>query len=1128
VNGQSRTPASLDEREELLHLLLAEEGFALSSGEAIVRRRIDGPTVLSSGQRRLWFLDRLEASTSSPYYIPAVLRVNGTIDDRVLARCLEAVASRHQILTARFTEVEGVPLQTVDGSVPSITCHDLSPLAASERDRAVDQLVHEELARPFDLRQSPMLRLLRIRLAQDDAVVVLVMHHIVSDGWSMGVLVRELGELYAAFAAGRPSPLPDLPIQYSDYAQWQQEWLQSADRARQLVYWTERLAGVPPLALATDRSRPGIATLHGGVEHTTLDGALIDRLRSFGREQQATLFMTLVAAFNVLLFRYTAQDDIAIGSPIANRNRPETEGLIGFFVNTLVLRTSLAGRPGFRELVTRVREVALGAFAHQDLPFEALVDALKPDRSLSRNPLFQVLFALQNTPQERIALPGATLTPMELETTTAKFDLSMYVVDEPAASTVLLEYNRDLFEASTIRRMLTHFERLLRAALVDPDRDVSALPLLDATEQGQMAALNPPPSEYPRDVCIHERFAQQVALHAARVAVVCGEERLTYAELDHRANIVAAKLVDGGVGPDVPVGLCVERSLDMIVGLVAILKSGGAYVPVDSAWPEERIGWLLNNANVRTVLAHAPTGALVPNGPWDVIDLTAIVAGREDHASSSAPGVQPRRRVVASPIPDNLAYIMYTSGSTGRPKGVSVTHRAVMRLVCDTNYVQLSADEVLLQFAPLAFDASTFEIWGALLNGGRLAVAPPGALTLSELASLLDRYDVTTVWLTAGLFHQMVDAHASALARRRQVIAGGDVLSVAHVRRLLALGGCRVINGFGPTENTTFTCCHPMASPDDAGNVVPIGRPIANTTAFVLDSRLDQVPIGICGELFTGGDGLARGYLGRPDLTAERFLPDPFASRPGARMYRTGDQARVQADGTIGFLGRRDHQVKLRGFRVELGEVEAMLRQHPDVQDVVAVIREAQPGHRLLIAYLAVREGATVDEAAARQFLAGRLPDFMVPSRVLVLPQLPLTPNGKIDRAALPPPEREAERTAPYVAPATPTEASLCTMWEALVGATRVGTSDNFFELGGHSLLATQIAARVRDAFGVELSLRTLFLEPTVAGLAREVERLRAERADLPAPSITALPRSAGRVVRDGTDAPVPRARRSS
>ena len=1127
MDAQSRTPEGLDEREELLQLLLAEEGFAVPAASPIALVQSEGPSVLSSGQQRLWFLDRLETSASSAYHIPAVLRVTGPIDDQVLARCLEAIAARHRILAARFTEVDGVPMQTADGRLPSMTCHDLSALESGERDRAVEHLVQEELARPFDLRQGPILRLTRIRLGADDAVVVLVMHHIVSDGWSMGVLVHEIGELYAAFAAGRPSALTDLPIQYSDYARWQQQWLQSADKARQLDYWTGRLAGLPRLALGTDRPRPEVATLRGGVEHVTLDAALADRLRRFSRDHNATLFMTLVAAFKVLLFRYTGQEDIGIGSPIANRNRPETEGLVGFFVNTLVLRTSLAGRPGFREVLARVRERSLEAFAHQDLPFEALVDALKPDRSLSRNPLFQVLFALQNTPQERVLLPGAALTPMLLETATAKFDLSMYVVDEPAATTVLLEYNRDLFDASTICRMLTHFERLVRAALAEPEYDVSSLPLLDVAERRQIEAVNSPPSSYPRDVCIHERFAQQAVVHADHVAIVCGEERVTYGELDRRASEVAKRLVEEGVAPDVPVGLCVERSVEMFVALIGILKAGGTYVPIDPAWPEDRIGWLLANAGVGTVLAHAATLATLPAGSWDVVDLAAVASAPRDGASRIAPGGHSPLRTGAGAAPDNLAYVMYTSGSTGRPKGVSVTHRAVMRLVCDTDYVRLSADEVLLQFAPLAFDASTFEIWGALLNGGRLIVAPPGNLSLSELAALLDHHAVTTVWLTAGLFHQMVDAQADSLARRRQVIAGGDVLSAPHVRRLVS-GGCRVINGFGPTENTTFTCCHPMARAEDVGEVVSIGRPIANTTVYVLDAGLDPVPIGVCGELFTGGDGLARGYLGRPDLTAERFLPNPFDSRPGARMYRTGDQARVQADGTIGFIGRRDHQVKLRGFRIELGEVEATLRKHPDVQDAVAVIREDQPGNRVLVAYVATRDQANLDGQSARQFLTGRLPDYMVPSRVLVLSELPLMPNGKVDRAALPPPEPDAARAVPYVAPVTPTEAALCTMWADLLNVARVGTSDDFFELGGHSLLATQVASRVGEAFGVELPLRSFFMGPNVAGLAREVERLRVERAEPPTPAIVSRPRTAGRVVRDGAAGPVPNARRLS
>jgi len=1075
----------------------------------------------SFAQQRLWFLDQFEPG-SPLYNIPMATRLSGPLDVDALKRALDEIVRRHEALRTTFVAVNGRPVQViapapaVGPSAVDLPTVDLRHLPARGREAEALRLVQAEARRPFDLQAGPLLRALLLRLDPDDHVLLLNTHHVVSDGWSMGVLNRELLALYGAFAAQRPSPLPDLPVQYADFATWQRGWLSGATLEAEVAYWRGKLGGdLPVLGLPADRPRPPVQTFSGAVTSMPLSRELADALRALGRREGATPFMTLLAAFYVLLHRYSGQDDLVVGSPIANRTRGEIEGLIGFFVNTLALRADLGGNPTFRELVGRVREVALDAYAHQDVPFEQLVEALRPGRDPSRTPLFQAMFVLENAPMRPVALPGLRATPIDVHHGTAKFDLTMFVVEDGDGLALALEYNTDLFAEETAARLLGHYRRLLSGVAADPGRRVWALPLMASEEAAGLLAWQDTATAYPRDRCVHELFAAQAAQAPQAVAVIFGGERLTYGELDWRANQLANRLRRLGVGPDVLVGLLVERSLEMVIGLLGILKAGGAYVPLDPAYPRERLAFMLQDARAPVLLTQEHLLGGLPGRDAHGPRVICLDAGWGEVASESAAAPE------SGAGPENLAYVMYTSGSTGRPKGTCVTHRNVVRLVRETGYIEFSAAEVFLQLAPISFDAATLEVWGSLLNGARLCVMPPETPSLADLGAALARHGVTTLWLTAGLFHLMVDERLADLGGVRQLVAGGDVLSVPHVRKALAArGGGRLINGYGPTETTTFACCYPMTAKTPIGASVPIGRPIANTYTRILDRALGLLPVGVFGELHIGGDGVSRCYLNRPDLTAEMYVPDPCGAVPGARLYRTGDLARYLPDGNIEFLGRADLQVKVRGFRIELGEIEAVLGQHPAVREAVVVARDHGAGDKRLVAYVVpagLATGAAAGAAAGlaagpdggdaggdqggdggelrealRRFLKERLPDYMVPSAFVTLDELPLTPNGKVDRRALPAPDIGAfgvERAR--VAPRNATEAGLAAVWAETLGLGQIGVHDNFFELGGHSLLATQLVSRVREVFQVELPLRSLFAAPTIAGLAEHIDDLR-------------------------------------
>ncbi|HTG35649.1 MAG TPA: non-ribosomal peptide synthase/polyketide synthase [Thermoanaerobaculia bacterium] len=1060
---------------------------------------------LTFGQQRLWFLDRWEPG-SSAYNLFGAVRLEGRLDLPALERTFAEIVRRHESLRTTFAVDNGRPRQVISPPGPfALPRIDLSALAAPRARGEAELLVHGHANRPFDLTAGSLLRLTLLRLAGDEHWVLLAMHHIVSDGWSMGVFVRELGAVYAAFRQGAPSPLPPLPIQYADYALWQREWLQGETLAAQLAFWRELLSGAPPqLELPLDRPRVAGQGAPAGNHPLRLSRGLADRLRALALAEGSTAFVVLLAGFAALLSRYAGGDDVVVGSPVANRNRSELEGLIGFFANLLALRLDLAADPTGRELLRSAKRVMSGAQDHQEIPFELLVDELQLARDPALPPLVQVTFAVQRMgAAQAIELPGLRLAPVPAESATAKFDLGWTLSETPEGLAGVAEYNRSLFEPATIARMAGHFEVLLEGLAGEPDRRLSGLPLLTADERRQLLGWNATATAYPRDRSLAGLFAERVAAAPGGTALEFGAESLSYAALDARAGRLARELRRRGVRREVPVGLCAERSPDLIVAILAIVKAGGAYLPLDPGYPRERLAFMLEDSGAPLVLAHERLLGRLPATGTEVL----LLDGAAEPGDPADP-VDSEEDAAADPA--DLAYIIYTSGSTGRPKGVAVPHRAVVRLVRGTDYAQLGPRDRVAQVSNTSFDAATFEVWGALLNGGCLVgFSRDLALSPREFTAALRERGITAIFLTSALFSQMAAAVPDGFATLTHLLAGGDAVDPTAARRVLAAGAPRrFVNAYGPTESTTFAVCHLIERVGEADAGIPIGRPIANTTAFVLDRWHRPLPAGVAGELCLGGDGLARGYLGRPGLTAERFIPDPAGGAPGARLYRTGDLVRQRADGVIEFLGRFDHQVKIRGFRVELGEIEAVILRHPAVREAVVLAREDAPGNRRLAAYVAVRDADAADAADAaglRAFLAPLLPEYMIPAAWVFLDALPLTPNGKVDRRALPAPGRERSPEGGWTAPRDETEARLAAIWAEVLGVERVGVEDDFFDLGGNSILSLQVISRA-EAAGLTVQVRQLFEHPTVAELARALGAA-PEAAARPAPPIEPLPR---------------------
>lgn len=1034
-----------------------------------------GSLPLSFAQQRLWFLDQMEPD-SPIYNIPSAILLRGDLDVAALERSLNALVIRHEPLRTTFQIVDDQPVQYILPALQvALPVVQLADLPSDERTSATQGYLAREAQQSFDLTHGPLIRATLLRQGETEHTLLLTLHHSAADGWSLDIMLRELSVLYAAYHSGQEPALPALPVQYADYAVWQRDWMQGPALTEQLTYWQTQLAGVPPvLELPTDFPRPAQVSYQGAHVTFSLPSELSAALRALAQREGVTLFMLMLATFQTFLGRYSGQEDIVVGTPVAGRRQRETEGLIGLFVNTLPVRTSVRGNPAFRDLLKRVRETCLGAYEHQDLPFEKLVDVLHLDRTLSYAPLFQVVFALQHAAQGQMEWPGLTLEALDPDSGTAKFDLALTMSDSGDLLEGWLEFSTDLFQQATINRLVRHWENLLAGIVADPDQRLTALPLLDAAERRQLleewTATQRP---YPHDASIPAIFAAQAAQTPDAVALIFGDARLSYAALNHRANQIAHCLRECGVGPEVAVGVCLERSFDLIASLLGILKAGGFYVPLDPAYPQERLTFMLADARVSVLVTQSSLLAQLPTTAVTVVCLD------RDHERIAR---QPVSDLPVCVGPHHLAYVNYTSGSTGMPKGVSIPQQAVLRLVKGNSFAHIDANEVFLQLAPVSFDAATLEIWGPLLNGGQLVIMPPAAPALEDVAEALVRHHVTILWLTAGLFHLMTDEQLASLRGVRQLLAGGDVLSVPHVRQTLAHHpGNTLINGYGPTENTTFTCCYPMTDPAHIGTTVSIGKPIANTHVYVLDAQMQPVPVGVAGELYIGGAGLARGYVNRPDLTADRFVPHPFSRAPGARLYRSGDRVRYLPDGNVEFLGRLDNQVKIHGFRIELGEIETVLAQHPAVGDCVVVANKDGMSARL-VAYVTPAASSATNEL--RAYLRERLPEYMVPAAFIELAVLPLTANGKVDRDALPAPASvpTADSTA-FHAPSTATETILADIWAQVLRLERVGVDNNFFELGGDSILSMQVIARARQA-GVHLTPKQLFQFQTIAELA--------------------------------------------
>jgi aspartate racemase len=1035
---------------------------------------------LSFAQERMWFLEQLGADRAL-YQIRWFRRIHGQLNLAALQQSLSEIIRRHEILRTNFAVIEmeatsdGRPRQIIhQRAAAELPVIDLSAVAESDRAGAAERLVREEARRGFELSHGSLFRTSLIKLAAEDHLFLINMHHIISDGWSVGVLYKELSLLYQAYCAGGESPLPDLPIQYRDYALWQRESLQGAVLEQQLGYWRQQLAGAPALLeLPTDRARPAMQTFRGGVQRRQLSPQLSGRLSELVRREGVTLFMTLLAAFQVLLYRYSGQEDIVVGTPVAGRNRAELEPLIGFFVNTLALRTQVSGELTFTELVERVKRVCLGAYAHQDIPFEKLVEELQPERDLSHTPLFQVMMVLQNTPAAVMRLGELELQEFEVESGTAKFDLTLTVREEEGQGLrVSLEYSTDLFDAETVEQMARHYERLLESIVEQPQARLSELELLTADEQRRLLVeWNDTAVKYPEQSCLHQLFEEQVARTPEAVALVFDEEQLSYRELNERANQVAHYLMKRGVGAESLVGICVERSLEMVVGLLGILKAGGAYVPLDPAYPRERIAFTLEDAGAALLLTQARLLEILSGHQAQAVCLDA---DWPEIARESA--ANPERRAGA----DNLAYVIYTSGSTGRPKGVPIQHHSAVAFIHWSLQTFTRAElSGVLASTSICFDLSVFELFVTLSAGGKIVLA----LNALQLPSLPATAGVTLVNTVPSAIAELVRVEGIPATVRTVNLAGEPLQNalVQHIYRQPTIE--RVLNLYGPSEDTTYSTWTVVEK--GASRQVTIGRPIANTQVYLLDADLKAVPVGVTGELYISGDGLARGYLNRAELTAERFVPNPFSESAGARMYRTGDLARYRRDGEIEFLGRIDHQVKVRGFRIELGEIEAALGAHERVSDCVVTAREERLGEKLLVAYVvmvAAEDAPSVGEL--RRYLKERLPEYMLPSVFVRLGELPLTPNGKVDRRALPVPEdARPELGANFVAPKEGLESELVQIWEELLGVHPIGVQDNFFDLGGHSLLGVRLFAHIENRFGQNLPLATLFHSPTIEQL---------------------------------------------
>jgi amino acid adenylation domain-containing protein len=1080
------------EQRALLEARLKQKGLRAPQSPDIIPRRKERDSIYcpaSIDQERLWFIEQLQPGNTA-YNIFTASRIRGLLNVEVMERVVNELIQRHEAFRTTLQAVDGLPVQVIAPELKlELTPVDLQSLQTEERYAEALRLTTEDFARPFDLAKGPLVRVGLLRLAEDDHVLYVNMHHTITDRWSGAVFEKELVILYQAFAMGQPSPLPELPIQFADYAVWQRERMHSETYQNELAYWKKRLTGAPfVIDFPTDYPRPPIQNFNGERVYVNYPRSLLDGLKELSRREGVTMFMTIMAAYNILLYRYTRQEDILVSAPIGNRIRPETENIVGYLLNLLILRTNLSGDPTFRELLKQEQEECIGAFAHQELPFGKLVQELKPKQDPSRNPIAQVAFLYLDFPETTsMEFLGLTARHIDIDNGASRFDITLSMTETSEGFTVSIEYITDLFSRERMERMAQHLETLLGAIIANPDARISQLPLLSTEETRQLLdEWNDTATTFPQTSPVPDLFESHAARQPDATALIWEDERVSYGELNRRANQFAGRLRSLGVGPGMKVGVLLERSPEMIAALLGTLKAGGVYVPLDPQYPRERLGFMMKDACVSVLITRAGLHEKLPPHQAVIVDLETSRAGIEQESVENL-----NLRI----DPEQVAYIIYTSGSTGRPKGVLVEHRQLLNtLQASEAALNFTHDDCMPCLAPFSFDISLFELLIPLVTGGRCLLASSrDALDASAAARVLD--EATVIHAVPTLMRRLisfaVENRAGNYARLRHLLVGGDAVPPELIEELhQAIPTAQVTVLYGPTE-ATMICASSTVAHEQRPSHQFVGRPLSNTVIRLLDERGNLVPVGIDGELCIGGASVARGYLNRLELTAQKFVPDPFSKDAGARLYRTGDLGRYLPDGTIIFTGRIDEQVKVRGFRIELGEIESALKEHVEIRECIAVAREDTPGDKRLIAYLvaATPESSTLNTSELRGFLKERVPEYMLPSAFVFLEQLPLTPNGKVDKKALPAPDTERpELENAFVAPETPTEQRLAAIWTALLGIDRAGLYDNYFELGGDSLLATQLASQIRKVFEVELPLTDLFQHPTLAELSAIIE----------------------------------------
>ena len=1048
----------------------------------LLERRAGGLSAfpLSFAQERLWVICQL-TSASALYNLSNATRFSGLLSIPSLGQVFREILRRHQMLRARFAETDGEPCQTIlplpEASIPFV---DLSALDGSSHQGFTQGLLSKQAKQPFDLSSELLFRAALISLRRDQHVLFFSVHHIIADLWSMRLLERDILEIYRSYCDGKPSDEIARTIQYRDFALWQRRWAQGEVLRQQLEFWKTQLADAPfVLDLPTDNARPAFQGFRGARTHVEISDGTSKALDALNRAENATRFMTLFAAFQLFLFRYTGGGDFVVGTSVYHRTGSELERLIGLFVDLMAIRCRLSADDTFRQLLARVRENVLLALENRHVPFDQVVQEIQPERNARHTPLFQVLFALHAIAPLSVELPGVELTPIDLQADTAKFDLALHITETGSTLTAMMEYNSDLFEAATIRRFLNQYLTLLNAIAIDPDRRLCTLPLLTEPERSQALIEWNDTEQYYGPGSVQMAFEQQAEAQPAAIALLYDGRHLTYNELNVRANRLAHYLKSLGVGPEARVGICVERGLEMLVGVLGILKAGGGYLPLDSKYPLERLTFMIEDSHTEIVIVEQEQLERIPA----TICLTVCIDS-EWQLIEKENGANPEHLTSA----ENVAYISYTSGSTGRPKGVEVLHKGILRLVRGAEYIELNKETRFLHLSPLSFDASTLEIWGPLLSGGQCVLYPRGVPTSEQLTVIARQGNVDTVWLTASLFNLIADDDIETLSGISHLLVGGEALSPAHVQRAKsALTGTKVINGYGPTEGTTFTCCYAISDEAAARNRISIGRPIVNTKIYILAHDFEPVPMGAAGQLCIGGAGLCRGYLNRPALTAEKFVPNPFGAEAGERIYQSGDVVKANSDGKLDYLGRTDNQVKVRGFRIELEEIEALLMQHDGVRRAVAVVNE-EPAEKRVVAFIVPENSQTVSMSEIRTYLRERLPTYMVPAAIVPAEVIPLTPTGKVDREALL--RLDSAKTADddsYIAPRDEIERAVASVWQEVLRVDAVGINDNFFDLGGHSLLLVRVNRKLRDLFNKSLSMVEMFEHPTVVSLASHI-----------------------------------------